>query len=53
MIRKYNKIDRSSGLFMYTHDSWANGVSEHTGSLSPQEAQVWQTPAPKTSEGQS
>jgi hypothetical protein len=40
-------------LFLYTHNFWANGVSEHTGSLAPQELQVWQTPAPTTSEGQS
>ena len=53
MIRKNNKVNSTLGLFLYAHNSCANSVSEHTGSLSPQEKQVWQTPAPKTSEGQS
>ncbi len=40
-------------LFLYTHNFWANGVSEHTRSLSPQETQLWQSPAHEISEAQS
>ena len=40
-------------LLLYTHNSWANGISEYTSSLVPQEKQAWQTSAPQTSEGQS